>query len=93
MLTGSCFEFFVFDEEVLLMLCFITFCDLSYTFLGKSIFENLSSGPILMKHEFMERFDSVRATIFDNLQANKVENKALTTRYYDFPICLGIIHL
>jgi uncharacterized membrane protein len=71
LIVGSMVEFFVFNEESLLALCFILFILFAYIYLRDSITSGLSSRAVTLEQSLSEAVVSSTASIDDKLFVQK----------------------
>jgi hypothetical protein len=75
------FEFVVFNEEVLLALCFFTFLFVMFNLLSTSVFENLNSRASKFESDFLAVFSSNKAVIVDGFFGLVFQKQNLKKKY------------
>jgi len=60
------FEIVVFDEEILLALCFFSFVFFMFNSIGASVFENLTSRAVKFESDLLQSFSSEKTNIQQN---------------------------
>lgn len=92
--SGCCFfEFVVFNEEILLTLCFLFFLFFVFTTVGNSIFENLKERALKIENELFFSFIQNRQTILFNFYKNYITTTLRTKFLIMEKLCLEYLHV
>ena len=87
LLVGSFTEVIVFNEEVLLALCFVFFVFCAYSYLNESVTEAFESRATKFESDILAAFQSKYITIV-TFSSGLLESKAVLTGFALYEACL-----